>query len=576
MSSHSSSREENPAPTTSQRDSIQTNSNNDVTAENLGGEQSGTENVDQGLRKSELSLNRPSSREHAEVSLPQDGNTIGETRQEVGTLERVPSAPPHSVFSKRLKRYIVFLTGWSGFFSPLSASIYFPVLNTLARELNVSIGVINLTLTSYMIFQGLAPTFFGDLGDMFGRRPAYILSFTIYLGANIGLALQTNYAALFILRCVQSTGSSGTIALANGVVADIAASGERGKYIGYVILGPMAGPAIAPIIGGVLAQFLGWRAIFWFLTIMAGVFMIPFCVSFPETGRNVVGNGSIPPPKWNMSLVNYMASRKDASSNDLSRSISQDEKRAARAELARKRKFRLPNPMKTLRIIAEKDVGILLVYNAIIYTAFYDVIATVPSLFAEIYGYNDLQIAGGYLMDFNYRRVAKRAGFKTDIKRGDDLRNFPLEQARIQIVWPCVCLGMAAMLCYGWVLERKAHLAAPLVLQFIMGFAISGVFNVISIMLVDLYPMSPSTATAANNLVRCFAGAAGTAVVNPMIDGMGRGWCFTFLTAVVVASSPLLWVETKWGPRWREERRVRVEKRNMDSNAGQKKEESKG
>ena len=103
-----------------------------------------------------------------------------------------------------------------------------------------------------MIFQGLAPTIFGDLADMTGRRPVYVLGFIIYigrglhppshgflltpqLGANIGLALQNNYAALLVLRCLQSTGSSGTVALGNGVVADIASSGERGKFIGTSI-----------------------------------------------------------------------------------------------------------------------------------------------------------------------------------------------------------------------------------------------------------------------------------------------------------------------------------------------------
>ena len=79
-------------------------------------------------------------------------------------------------------------------------------------------------------------------------------------------------------------------------------------------------------------------------------------------------------------------------------------------------------------------------------------------------------------------------------------------------------------------------------------------------MLVDLYPYSPSTATAANNLCRCLIGAAGTGIIIPMIGGMGRGWCFTFLAAVVYLTSPLLWVITKWGPKWREERRVRIEK----------------
>lgn len=81
-----------------------------------------------------------------------------------------------------------------------------------------------------------------------------------------------------------------------------------------------------------------------------------------------------------------------------------------------------------------------------------------------------------------------------------------------------------------------------------------------SILLTDLYPNSSAAATAADNLVRCFMGAAGTAVIIQMVDGMGRGWCFTFVVGVLVAMSPLLWVDVKWGTRWREARRVRIEK----------------
>jgi MFS family permease len=120
----------------------------------------------------------------------------------------------------------------TSFFSPLSANIYFPSLPSLAKDLKVSNSLINLSLTSYMIFQGLPPTVFGDLADMTGRRPTLIIGFIIYIGANIGLALQDNYAALLVLRCLQSTGSSGTVALGNGIVADIASSGERGKFYG--------------------------------------------------------------------------------------------------------------------------------------------------------------------------------------------------------------------------------------------------------------------------------------------------------------------------------------------------------
>lgn len=165
------------------------------------------------------------------TSPPEDTAAQHGTR-DLESLEHVRSGPAYSVFDTPQKNLIVFMVAFGGFFSPLSANIYFPALNALSRDLNVSSELINLTLTSYMIFQGIAPTIFGDLADMTGRRPVYILGFFIYIGANIGLALQNNYVALIVLRCLQSTGSSGTVALGSGVVADVASSGERGKYIG--------------------------------------------------------------------------------------------------------------------------------------------------------------------------------------------------------------------------------------------------------------------------------------------------------------------------------------------------------
>lgn len=157
------------------------------------------------------------------------------------------TGPPYSVFTTREKRFIILLTATAGFFSPLSANIYFPALNSLAADLHVSETLINLTLTSYMIFQGIAPTLVGDLADAAGRRPAYLIGFVIYIGACVGIALQNSFAALFILRCLQSAGSSGTVALGSGVVADISTSAERGTYMGWATAGILVGPAIGPV-----------------------------------------------------------------------------------------------------------------------------------------------------------------------------------------------------------------------------------------------------------------------------------------------------------------------------------------
>lgn len=352
--------------------------------------------------------------------------------------------------------------------------------------------------------------------------------------------------------------------------------------MGYVTSGPMVAPAIAPIIGGLLSEFLGWRAIFWFLVIMAGIYMIPLILVFPETGRNVVGNGSIPPQGWNMSLLSYLKVRKAQKSQDpqLSRVVSRDEQQA----LARKRKLRIPNPLATLKVIGQKDAGLLLFYNSLIYTAFYTVISSAPYVFEEIYGFNDLQIGlsfipfgigamiapitAGKLMDWNYRRLAAQLNIPINTRRGDAPKDFPIEHARLAVAIPMLAIGTATILCYGWVLQVEPSLAAPLVLHFFLGLCLTGAFNCLSVMLVDYYPLSPATATAANNLVRCLMGAGGTAVITLMIDRMGRGWCFTFVAGVVALFSPILWVLMRWGPGWREERRERMEKAKAEKASG--------
>ena len=99
-----------------------------------------------------------------------------------------------------------------------------------------------------------------------------------------------------------------------------------------------------------------------------------------------------------------------------------------------------------------------------------------------------------------------------------DLKDFPLEQARLQITLPMLAIGTAAILCYGWILQVEPSVAAPLAMHFLVGLFLTGAFNSLGVMVVDYYPLSPATATAANNLMRCSLGAAGSAIINIMID----------------------------------------------------------
>ncbi|KAI0456415.1 chloramphenicol resistance protein [Xylaria acuta] len=488
-------------------------------------------------------------------------NSEDEARDLENTLSRVSSGPPYTVFSPGMKRWIVAMNCIAAFMSPITANMlqYFPAIPTLAQDLGVGVDRINLTListnlfllTTYMILQALAPSIFGDFGDIAGRRPAFIIAFIIYLGANIGLALQRNYAALLVLRMLQSGGSSGTIALVYAVVADIAPSSERGKWMGIVGSGITIGPAVGP--GGLLNAYLGWPWIFWFLIILTAVWLIPYVLTVPETARKVVGNGSIPPQGWNMTLVDYLRFRNRSTIRSTAH-----------------RRIPIPNPLNTLKVLRHKNMAMMILYNATLFVGFSTVTATLATQFKQIYGYDELilgllylplggattiaSIGGGFVADWNFRRIARKMGVKIDRKRGNDMANFPVEKARIQLIFPLIFIGSGACIGYGWALERQVGVAVPLVLSFFIGLCVTWPYQIINLLIVDSYPGAPATATAANNLVRCLTGAAATAAIEPIIRGIGRGWAYTLLALLFTVPSPVLWVIVKHGPKWRKEK----------------------
>jgi MFS family permease len=170
-------------------------------------------------------------------------------------------------------------------------------------------------------------------------------------------------------------------------------------------------------------------------------------------------------------------------------------------------------------------------------------------------------MANGRLLDWNFRRIAVAKGVPLDKKRAKDLKDFPIEMARLQTVLPILIPGAAVFICYGWVLQQAAPLAVTMVLQFLMGMSLTAVASTGGTLLVDLYPGTPALVTASNNFTRCFLGAGATALIQPMIDGMGVGWCFVLIGLVCLALAPIMLILIAKGPKWRTERLHRLEQK---------------
>jgi len=154
-----------------------------------------------------------------------------------------------------------------------------------------------------------------------------------------------------------------------------------------------------------------------------------------------------------------------------------------------------------------------------------------------------------------------RLGMPVDRKRTDDLRNFPIERTRIQILGGPLILGALLIIGYGWCLDKNGPLAVALILLFFLGIALTVIVNTMSTVMVDLYPKKGATVTAANNLVRCLLSAGAVAVVAPVINAIGVGGAYSILAGLLFLSTPLLPLVIKLGPIGRERRRRRDEER---------------
>ncbi|KAJ6000007.1 hypothetical protein N7481_000416 [Penicillium waksmanii] len=479
---------------------------------------------------------------------------------------QAPPEPPYSIFDKRQKWLVVALVSTAATFSGFASNIYFPALPTIADDLNVSLELVNLTVTSYLIFQGIAPSLWGPVSDVRGRRIAYICTFIVFIGACIGLAETKNYATLIVLRCLQSTGSASTIAIGSGVIGDITTRAERGGFMGIFQAGLLAPVAIGPVIGGALAGSMGWRSVFWFLMIYAAVFLLVLIFVLPETLRSIVANGSV------------------SSSNPMTRFPLQTYQKLSKVEtdpntpppqLAARKNVDIFGPF---RILISKQAAPIILFLAIYYAVWQMSITAMSSLFKDRYGLTEIQIGltfiangvgsiigtliTGKILNLDYGRVkgSFEARVSTDVEdesavsqTKSNQEDFPLEKARLRLVPFFSLLQCLSLLLFGWTIQlpHSVHIAVPIVSTFITGWTAVSMQSVIMTYLVDIYHDKSAGASASLNLARCLFAAGGTSFVMPLINAVGVGLTFTIcvIVQVVALIGPLL--QWKFAAGWR-------------------------
>lgn len=183
--------------------------------------------------------------------------------------------------SRRLPS-IVILVAMSAI-GPMALNIFMPSMPGLARHFQVDYGLVQLTLTVYLIGLGLAQLVYGPLSDRYGRRPVLLCGLAIFCLGSLLCMLAPSIEMLIGGRVLQAIGGCSGLVLGRAIIRDLYDRDRSAAMIGYVTMAMSLAPMFSPALGGYLDTLLGWRASFAFC-VLSGVLVLGW-VSFtlPET-----------------------------------------------------------------------------------------------------------------------------------------------------------------------------------------------------------------------------------------------------------------------------------------------------
>ncbi len=166
-----------------------------------------------------------------------------------------------------------------------ATSVYLPSLPSIGRDFSASVQMVQLTLLAYLVCFAVFQLLWGPLADRFGRKPIVYAGIIGFVGGSAVSFLAPTIAVLIAGRALQAVGGSATIVAGRAIVRDTHSGGMLAQALAIITIIFSAAPALAPLIGGVLEVFFGWRSTFLAAAALGLILLAFVTSSLKETHR---------------------------------------------------------------------------------------------------------------------------------------------------------------------------------------------------------------------------------------------------------------------------------------------------
>lgn len=404
--------------------------------------------------------------------------------------------------------------------------MFTPGIAEIASDLHTSPTAVIATTTGFVIMLGVGPLILAPLSETFGRRNLYLTCFSTFALLQIPAALAPNIGFLIAVRSI--AGFFGSVGIANGggTISDMFVPSERAGVFGWYLLGPLLGPTLGPLFGGFIVQRLGWRWIFWIMTIVCMVNTLAGYFFLRETYAPVIL----------ARLKHRLESQSSTStSHPPDYQFSGEDTRPLRQKLAHS----LTRPPK---IFAQPIVAIMSIYQALLFGTTYSIYTNMQDIYSGIYGFSTEKVGLLYLgpglgfltavwflvprIDSVYRSLTASHGAKPRPEFRLPLANIGAVLIPVSLFW------------FAWSVETKVHWFASIVPTFFYGIGQVMILNTTQNYYIDAFEAYAASAIAAGTVFRSLVGGLVPLVAPGLFERLGYGWGISVFGFVAVGLAP--------------------------------------
>ncbi|KAG4437959.1 hypothetical protein IFR05_006540 [Cadophora sp. M221] len=453
----------------------------------------------------------------SEFSTP--GTSVFDLEQTIPTQPHI-TAPQCSL--PTWQKYLVLATvSWMALVATYSTTSLLPATPEIGSEFHTSVSTLNITNAGFLLAMGFSSFITGPLVAVFGRRKAYNVALVIFLGCSIGTALAPNLGVFVAMRTLSAFEGTLFMVVGQTILADIFEPILRGRAVGCFLAATVSGPAIGPIIGGVIVTYTTWRAIYWVQVGMIAAGLIASLLFVPDIRQT---------------------SKHHSSSNEKPHSLTMEDIRS------------LFNPMRLLRPLVYPNVILADIACGLLSTLQYGLLSSIREIINPRFHLTTPLISGifyiapgaGFLLgsivggQFSDRTVRKHMLKRKGVRLPQDRLNSGL--VAMLLVVP------GASLTFGWTLKQEVGgMVVPVIMSFVAGAGLMGSFNGLNTYTAEVLPYKRSEVISGKYVIQYMFGAGSTASIVPAINTIGVGWAFTILAILVTLAGLIVLLIAKRG-----------------------------